>query len=391
MPTPAPTIPPTRPLTRLGTLAVAEFMRGSWQRRPQLIRQALRDFSAPLDADALFALAARDDVESRLITAFNGRWRLRHGPLPARALPSRKRAGWTLLVQGVDLYLPAAAALRERFRFISDARLDDVMVSYASDGGGVGPHVDSYDVFLLQAQGRRRWRISRQRDLDLVPGLPLKVLADFRATHEWVLEPGDVLYLPPGVAHEGTALGADCITCSIGFRAPAYRELVDPWLDAIAESAHGLDALRAQVHDPGKAPTRQPAALPSAMVDAALAQLNRMQPTRAHAEQALLAVLSEPKPIVTFDPPARPMTPAAFAAAAARRGVALDLRCRLLRAGVRIGINGDVLALPAAERAAIARLADYRLLSAAQCRALAQPVVERLHGWYVDGWLHLGT
>lgn len=377
-----------RPLQRLGELRVTDFMRSTWQRRPRLIRQALRDFGSPVDAATLFMLAARDDVESRLVTAFDGRWRLRHGPFTQRQLPARTRPGWTLLVQGVDLHLPAVAALRERFRFISDARLDDVMVSYASDGGGVGPHVDSYDVFLLQAKGRRRWRISQQRDLDLVPGLPLKILADFRATHDWVLAPGDLLYLPPGVAHEGTAIGPDCITCSIGFRAPPYRELVDPWLDALAESAHGRTALRALLTDPATRATLHPAQLPTRMIDAAQRQLQAVRPTRAHAVAALLAVLSEPKPTVTFAAPARPLSPARWARAAAARGIRLDLRTRLLYRAGQVGINGEVLPIGHDERALLAHLADRRALTPAQCR-LSGSLLARLHRWYVDGWLHL--
>ena len=245
---------PADPLRRLGSLPVAEFMRTTWQRRPRLIRGALDAGTVPVDSTTLFALAGRTDVESRLVTSFDGRWALRHGPLSARQLPARKKPGWTVLVQGVDLALPAVAALRDRFRFICDARLDDVMISYASDGGGVGPHVDSYDVFLLQLHGQRRWRISRQRDLALRPDLPLKILARFQPTHEWVLEPGDMLYLPPGVAHEGSAVGADCITASIGFRAPRYRELLDPWLDAQAESAHAAAALDALLTESARRP-----------------------------------------------------------------------------------------------------------------------------------------
>lgn len=380
----------TPPLTALGDVPVADFMRTTWQRRPRLIRQALAGFIAPVSPAQLFTLAARDDVESRLVTAFGGRWKLRHGPLAASALPTRTRAGWTLLVQGVDLVLPAAAALREKFRFISDARLDDVMVSYASDGGGVGPHVDSYDVFLLQAHGRRRWRISRQRDLDLVPGLPLKILASFRPTQEWVLEPGDLLYLPPGVAHEGSAVGPDCVTCSVGFRAPAYRDLTDPWLDALAETAHDLPALRAQLEDAADRPARQPARLPSQMIDRAHARLATLRPTRAHAEQALLAVLSEPKQTVSFAPPARPLAAATFARTIAQRGVRLDLRTRLLHTGDRLGINGETEPLPSIQRATLTRLANQRALTPAQCARLPPALCARLYGWYVDGWLQLG-
>ena len=377
-------------LKRLGTLDVATFMRRSWQRAPRLIRNAWPGFRAPVDAAALFGLAARDDVESRLVTAFGGRWRLRTGPFARNALPAPTRRGWTLLVQGVDLYLPAAAALRERFRFISDARLDDVMVSYASDGGGVGPHVDSYDVFLLQAHGRRRWRISRQRDLALLPGLPLKILAAFRATHEWILEPGDLLYLPPGVAHEGSAVGPDCITCSIGFRAPTCRDLAEPWLDALGEDAHALPALQQQLVDNARTATAQPAQLPAALIRAAHRRLAALRPTPAHAAVALLAVLSEPKPVVSFTAPLRPLGLARFGQAVARRGLHLDSCTRLLYADDRIGINGETLRLPAAERAAVVRLADARALGPADCARLSARVRQRLHGWYVDGWLHPG-
>jgi 50S ribosomal protein L16 3-hydroxylase len=371
-------------LKRLGRVPVAEFMRRTWQRQPRLIRSALPGLAAPIARDALFALARRDDVESRLVTCLGGRWNLGHGPFSARALPSPRRAGWTLLVQGVDLHVPAAEALREQFRFVPDARLDDVMVSWASDGGGVGPHVDSYDVFLLQAQGRRRWRISRQRDLGFVPGLPLRILADFRPTHEWELEPGDLLYLPPGVAHEGTAVGGDCITCSIGFRAPAFQELLDPWFDALAERAR----LRGQYRDPGLPPTTHPAQLPAAMIEAAHAALARVRPTRTDSARALLTQLSEPKPQVSFDAPARPLSPAAFARRAAQAGLRADPRTRMLYAGAAFAINGELHAPAAAARRLLARLADSRRLSGADCARVESALLALLHGWHGAGWLH---
>jgi 50S ribosomal protein L16 3-hydroxylase len=383
-------------LTHLGAMPVARFMREYWQRKPLLIRQGFTDFRSPVTPAALFALARRADVESRLVTALDGRWRLQHGPL-AR-LPAQRRSHWSVLVQGVDLHDAAAAALRARFRFVPDARLDDLMVSYATDGGGVGPHVDSYDVFLLQAQGRRRWRISRQKDLDCVPGLPLRILADFRASAEWVLEPGDMLYLPPGVAHEGVAVGSDCITCSIGFRAPRYRELLDPWLDVLAERAQ----LPAQYRDPGLRPTKRPGQLPRAMVDSAHHALARLRPTAADAAQALLTVLTEPKDIVVFDPPAR-LPAARFLARAKRAGLVLDRRSRLLYDGAWFGINGEVFRAAPQERVALARLADsgsikvsVKARSKARIEArieanTPQPstaLAERLLQWYHAGWLH---
>ncbi|MES1161443.1 MAG: cupin domain-containing protein, partial [Rhizobacter sp.] len=230
--TPIPTHLPT-PL--LGGLSPQVFMRHHWQKKPLLVRQALPMTSSFVGRAELFALAAREGVESRLVTHRAGRWSLRHGPLPRRALPPLAQREWTLLVQGLDLHLDSARALLERFRFVPDARLDDVMVSYASDGGGVGPHVDSYDVFLLQIHGVRRWRIGRVKRPQLQPGVPLKILGNFVAQDEWRLEPGDMLYLPPGWAHDGVAEG-ECMTASIGFRAPGgdelARELLQRTLDA---------------------------------------------------------------------------------------------------------------------------------------------------------------
>lgn len=370
------------PLTHLGALPVATFMRRDWQRRPLLVRQAVPDFIAPVSRETLFALARRDDVESRLVTAFSG-WKLRHGPFAA--LPSPRKPRWTLLVQGVDGHDERAAALLARFRFIADARLDDLMISYATDGGGVGPHVDAYDVFLLQAQGHRRWRIGWARDTRLRPGLPLAILKTFTPTHDWVLAPGDLLYLPPGIAHEGTAVGNDCITCSIGFRAPAWRELVDPWLDTLAARWRPPGRYR----DPGAAPTRHPSRLPQPMIDAAFAALARLRPRRDDAARMLLAELSEPKRNVVFEPPRAPLSRSRLRAVALRRGLRLDRRTRLLYAGPRLGINGEVLDLSARQRPYLQRLADRRTLTAAELTALDAALWERLWQWYRAGWLHV--
>jgi 50S ribosomal protein L16 3-hydroxylase len=373
-----------RPLRALGKLPVDAFMRRYWQKRPLLVRQAIPAFASPVTRERLFALAARDDVESRLVTAFGGRWRLAHGPFAARSLPSLRRRGWTLLVHGVNLHDAAADELLARFRFLPDARLDDLMASYATDGGGVGPHVDSYDVFLVQAHGRRRWRIGRQRDVRLVAGLPLKILADFRPTHEWILEPGDLLYLPPGVAHEGVALG-DCITCSIGFRSPDWQELVEPWFATLAERAR----VGGRYRDPNARPTRRPGRLPPALRDAALGALGRIRATRRDASRALLVHLSEPKPHVVFERPARPLGRARFAHAARRSGLRLDARTRLLYDGADAAINGELFAFADRRAAVLLRaLADRRALDGDSLRALDAPLLALLHEWYVAGWLH---
>ncbi len=186
------------PLVLLGGLSPQQFMSRYWQKKPLLIRQAVPGVKPPIDRPTLFDLAAQDDVESRLIVQKNsGDWSLRHGPVARRSLPKLSQSGWTLLVQGLDLHVPAAHELLNQFRFVPEARLDDVMISYATDGGGVGPHYDSYDVFLLQVHGRRRWRVGPLKDASLCPDVPLKILSNFEPEYEWLLEPGDMLYLPP--------------------------------------------------------------------------------------------------------------------------------------------------------------------------------------------------
>jgi 50S ribosomal protein L16 3-hydroxylase len=236
---------PTRARRLLGGLSSAQFMRRHWQKKPLLVRQALAPVASPVTRAEMFGLAGQDDVESRLIQHDgHGHWRLRHGPLPRRALPALGRPGWTLLVQGLDLHVAAAHELLARFRFVPDVRLDDLMLSYASDGGGVGPHIDAYDVFLLQVQGRRRWRVGRAKQPQLREDVPLRMLTHFGAEHDWLLEPGDMLYLPPGWAHDGVAVGGDCMTASIGFRAPQAHELAQALLARLA------DAPAAAGHDP---------------------------------------------------------------------------------------------------------------------------------------------
>ena len=216
-----------------------DFLRDYWQKRPLLIRNPWQFWLNPLSPDELAGLACEDHVESRLITQSSDDWNAEHGPLPEKRFGELGKSPWTLLVQAVDQHDPEVAALIEPFRFIPDWRIDDVMVSYASDGGGVGAHFDQYDVFLVQGLGRRRWRVGPRCDsaTPLLPHDDLRLIADFEATDEWVLEPGDILYVPPCFAHDGVAVGDDCMTYSIGFRAPSRAELVEHW------SEHLVDAL----------------------------------------------------------------------------------------------------------------------------------------------------
>jgi 50S ribosomal protein L16 3-hydroxylase len=216
---------------KLNDFDCGSFLREHWQKRPLLIRNAWRSWSNPLHPDELAGLACEDEVESRLVTNQDGRWALEHGPFEEERFGLLGKQGWTLLVQAVDQYVPEVAALLEPFRFVPNWRIDDVMVSYAADGGGVGPHFDQYDVFLVQGLGRRRWRIGAHCDQasELLPNDDLRLLAKFEAMEEWILEPGDILYVPPGIGHEGVAVGDDCMTYSIGFGAPSRGELIGNW------------------------------------------------------------------------------------------------------------------------------------------------------------------
>ncbi len=372
-----------QPTALLGGLSPAEFMRRHWQRKPLLIRQAIPGMRAPLSATALRKLAREDDVESRLIWREDDAWAMEHGPF-AR-LPKAGEREWTLLVQGVDLHHDALAALRDRFRFVPDARLDDAMISIAGDGGGVGPHVDSYDVFLLQASGRRRWRISQQKDLALAPDVPLRILSDFRSEAEYVLEAGDMLYLPPQVAHDGVAIGNDCMTISIGFRAPRRDELARGLLEAAADTLPGLaPAAGARLYrDAGQPAAVHPAAVPEAMIDEALAALAAVRLDRALATRFVGAYLTEPKPGVVFEPAHDAVAPLDEDWPATGRLV-LARATRMLYSGRHLFINGELAEVPATSR--LQALADARELDCAG-RAPTQAERDVLESWRDAGWM----
>lgn len=383
---------PDQPTPLLGKLTPAQFMRRYWQKKPLLIRQAIPDIAAPLSRDELFELADQDEVESRLITHFRNKWQLEHGPFAADELPSVKQRAWTLLVQGVDLHNDRARALLDRFRFVPDARLDDLMISYATDGGGVGPHFDSYDVFLLQVHGKRRWRIGAQRDLSLQPGLPLKVLQHFEPEEEWVLEPGDMLYLPPHIAHDGVAEG-ECMTCSIGFRAPSTAELAAQFLYYLAErgEATGSREDAALYRDPQQPAVATPAALPAALVDRVGAILAKIDWSEKDVSSFLGTYLSEPKPSVVFDAPDRPLDETRFMKRASKEGVRLDRKTVLLYDNRSYYLNGEESRLSGVKSWVI-ELADNRYLSAKRFVTLSQhsSMTALLHEWYRAGWIQMG-
>lgn len=264
------------------------FLREYWQRRPLLIRNPWHEWRNPLDADELAGLACEDEIESRLVfgapydaqRGHTGPWQLEHGPFPESRFAQLPTRDWTLLVQAVDHYLLEVAALIEPFRFIPSWRIDDVMISYAVDGGGVGPHFDQYDVFLIQGLGRRRWQVGKHCDSadPLLPHDDLRLLASFEAEQEWILEPGDILYVPPGWAHNGVAVGDDCMTYSVGFRAPSRAELIGHWSDHVLATLDDDD----RYADPGIAAAANPGEIDAK----ALAELQRLATESLHDSAA---------------------------------------------------------------------------------------------------------
>jgi 50S ribosomal protein L16 3-hydroxylase len=363
------------PLALLGGLSPAQFMRRFWQKRPLLLQQAWPGVVPPLARRELFELAGSDAVESRLVVREGRRWRLLRGPLARRALPPISQPRWTLLVQGLDLHVPAAHEMLRAFRFVPDARLDDLMVSWASDGGGVGPHLDSYDVFLLQVQGRRRWRVGPVADPRWVPGAPLKLLREFVPTADWVLEPGDMLYVPPGWGHDGVAVGGDCMTCSIGFRAPARGELASELLQRLADEREDGSPL---YRDPRQPAVAEPAAVPQDLIAFATRAVQRRLADPQLLRICLGEWLSEPKPQVSFDGPGR--------ARGRRGGISLSPRTRMLHDGRFIFINGEALHASGRDLTLLRRLANKRALAAADVARLSEGAREQVDQWVRFGW-----
>jgi 50S ribosomal protein L16 3-hydroxylase len=372
-----------RPTPLLGGLSPAAFMRRHWQKKPLLVRQAWPGVQPPISRAALFDLAGSEGVESRLLTRDDRGWRLRHGPFARRALPPLKQPDWTLLVQGLDLHWPAAHQMLQPFRFVPEARLDDLMISYASDGGGVGPHLDSYDVFLLQVQGRRRWRIGRVADRSLVPDLPVRILANFQPTEEWLLEPGDMLYLPPLWGHDGVAEG-ECMTCSVGFRAATATQLAQELLHQIADEleAPAPDATgraaEAIYRDAAQAATATPGRLPASLRQFAQTALQRALRDAKALDRALGVLMTEPKPQVWFD---------AGVALPAGAGAVLDRRSRMAYDDHHVFINGEAFVAGGRDARLMHLLADQRALGASQVRRLGDEARALLDDWAEAGWV----
>jgi 50S ribosomal protein L16 3-hydroxylase len=343
------------------------FLAEYWQRRPLLLRGGLPGFRCPLPADELAGLACEPQVESRLVLEQGGTgpWELRQGPFDEADFATLPEDRWTLLVQDVDKHLPEVAELLRAFEFIPDWRLDDIMISYAADQGSVGPHVDQYDVFLIQAEGRRRWRIDAgpSPDLACIPGLDLGILSHFTPTDDWVLAPGDILYLPPGVPHWGTAEG-ECMTWSVGLRAAAWRDLASDWCEHLTETRLPQGRYR----DPGLRVQTHHGEIRPEVFDTIRTTLEQAL-TGAGADEFrawLGATLSEPKEHLRLAPAEPALDPEAFRRAFHGQGLLLRhgwsrlYFCRGEGGADLLFANGEVMRLPSDRGALLAVITDNR-------------------------------
>jgi 50S ribosomal protein L16 3-hydroxylase len=391
----------------LGGLSPAVFLRDYWQKRPLLLRQAFPGFTGIIDRDRFLALATRDDVRSRLIVHHprrRARWERHDGPFGGLDIGMLPKSHWTLLVNSVESLVPGGWDILNAFSMIPLARVDDLMVSCAGDGGTVGPHDDLYDVFLLQGPGRRRWQISRQRDRSVDPSAAIRVLRSFVPEEEWLLEPGDMLYLPPGVAHRGVAEGP-CFTYSIGFLAPSHGELVQSFLEYLgAARAMHVDP-DAYYQDGDLTPQKDPLQIGDAMVGKVAALMVDVRWDQADVGDFLGRFLTRPKPRQVFAPPAPALTVEQFGRALRGRGgarasgrrngrhLSLALPTRGLMRRGRLYLNGDAYPIRRPALGFFQQLVGQRAVPLPLPRPIARVVddrtVETLFGWYEEGYLRL--
>jgi 50S ribosomal protein L16 3-hydroxylase len=384
----------------LGGLTPAEFLSEYWHKKPLLIKNAIPNFTGLLSPEELAGLACEDEVQSRIVEEINGKWHASNGPfddedfakLPEKPDPKHR---WTLLVQTVNHYLPEASELLQQFDFIPHARLDDLMVSYAPDGGGVGPHFDSYDVFLLQGQGKRLWRVSEQTDLELIEGAPLRILKNFDTTQEWLLEAGDMLYLPPQLAHWGIAVSdgkVDCMTYSIGFRAPKNQELATEFLGYMQDKLNQEQLTIAGMYEDADLRLQEHAAeISTGMVTKVAEILKKIQWSDNDVADFLGSYLSEPKPDVVFDVNKK-ISLSNFNKNLTKYGIMLDLKSQMLFTGNTFYLNGEAVTFTGESAQTLTKLADQRALNADDLNnshTLDETLLNQLLEWHLAGFLHL--
>jgi 50S ribosomal protein L16 3-hydroxylase len=374
-------------------MSVDHFLKQYWQREPIVLKAAFAQFVSPVSIQQVLDEARLDHSQSRLISCKNDQWTLTQAPLPK--LPPLSRKDWTVLLQGADTHWDSIAAILAQFRFIPDARLDDLMISVASDGGGVGPHIDSYDVFLLQAHGQRHWHWSKPKNTQWREDQPIKLLSQFdrngKGVQQAILEPGDMLYLPPGWAHDGIALGA-CMTFSIGFRSITQPELISEFLGRVAGSdtqtskpqLHTIPSLALQQTVAAK----EPAQIPTQMISTYRQWISDWRPTVLQMDQVIGQMLSEPRDNVVFNSAERKLTPLQFLKLARLHGLRLNRASKALFTGKLLFINGEALTADQFS-SVLVELFNHRKLTNTSLNALTNPAPEwsLLLDWYDAGWI----
>ena len=351
-----------KPLQLLNNLTPTQFLAEYWQKKPLLIKNAIPNFTGLISPNDLAGLAYEDDVQARIIQQQKDKWSVKSSPFDEAVFAKLPAKNWTLLVQSVNHYLPEASDLLAQFNFIPHARLDDLMVSYAPAGGGVGAHVDSYDVFLLQGTGKRRWKISAQTDLSLIEGAPLKILKNFVSEQEWLLEAGDMLYLPPQIAHWGISESDDCMTYSIGFRAPKTQELQHEFLSYLQDNI-STDALYAEglYADVDLKLQNHPAEISADMINKVSEILQKITWGNDKVADFLGKYLTEPKLDVVFEAN-RKISKTAFIKRLSQKSLYLSLKSQLLFTQNNFYLNGERLVVSAEIVTIMKEFADKKIL-----------------------------
>jgi 50S ribosomal protein L16 3-hydroxylase len=344
----------------LGKTSVTTFLKRYWQKKPLLIRNAIKDFQSPLSQKDLFKIAENEEAISRLIEYKHSTWHIKYGPFKKSDFPKKTDTPWTILVQNLNHHLPFAESFLDFFKFIPYARLDDLMVSFATKKGSVGPHFDSYDVFLFQAKGERKWKISEQKEFSLDPKSALKIITNFKTKNSWVLKPGDMLYLPPNIGHWGVSQSNDCLTYSIGFRAPRTFEIQSKFLDFIQDSliTNKNDLYR----DPNLSLQKNPAEIHSRMIKKIQAIINQLRWHKDLTNTFIGQLLSEPIETAIFKP-RKSISPEVFKKNLLKKTLVLNPKTRMLFIKNNFYINGECIKVDPKLASYLKQLANDKKIS----------------------------
>ncbi len=344
----------------LGKTSVNDFLKNYWQKKPLLIKNAIPNFVSPITESDLFIIAQNEEAVSRLIEHKQGIWQVKYGPFKKSDLPKKTNIPWTILVQNINHYFPFAESFLNLFKFIPYARLDDLMISYATKKGSVGPHFDSYDVFLFQAQGAREWKISDQKKFTLDKQSSIKIITNFKSKNSWVLKPGDMLYLPPNIGHWGISQSDDCVTYSIGFRAPGTFEIQSKFLDFIQD--HLITNENEIYKDPNLTPQKNPAEISSNMTKEMRNIVDRLRWDKSSINHFIGQLLSEPIENSIFET-RKPLSLKAFEKSIVHKTLRLNSKTRMLFIKNNFYINGEFIKIDKKYTSFLKQLANDREIS----------------------------